>query len=453
MIKSTLVTPFALLTFILALSGCQNAPAEAPETFVAVVKVAYAAETDGLDEWTELTGATQPPSGRAARITAPFEGRVQSILISDEEARKQVKKDQGIVQLENSLATFNESKANAALEEHKQLLEQAKLAVDLAELEVKRLKNLDRDDRPVTGAITNIQLTNPIEKERARLSLLDAQSKQVALVEREKSLKVDLTTASLQLKRHTVCAPIAGYLGPVQVVPGQTVATGTVIADIVDLSDMDVVAYVSPHTVGKLQYHQKARVVVEGKKVPASNLPEGEVIFIAMQAHPDTGNFLVKVRFPNKDLQALSFFGASIAGGTGSPLAVGPFLAASAFISNRPALPLKANQIVNVQVQTKEPKKRLTIPESAVMEDQDPSRVVIAVEGRDEKGDQTHKARILTAKLGVCGTVSHPEGPMRVVEILELEDSQHQKVPVQGAHIIMEGGHGLNENDLIHIED
>ena len=449
MIKSTLVPLFALLTCILVLPGCQNAPASTDEVFVAIVKVAYAAETDGLAEWTELTGATQPPLGRAARITAPFEGRVESILITDEAARKEVEKGREIVQLDNRLATANESKARAALEEHKQLMEQAKLAVDLAKLEVDRLEKLEK---------ANIQLTNPIEKERARLSFLDAQSKQAVLAEREKSLQADLDTASLQLKLHTLCAPIAGYLGPIMVVPGQTLATGTVVADIIDPSVIDVVAFVPSHTARKLQLNQKARLAVEETKAAASNpseetfpflgastlgtstigllgaphgngplvavsalilgrAPEGEVIFIAMQASPDTGNFLVKIRFPNKKLD------------------------------------LKANQVVNVRVQTQEPKKRVTIPESAVMEDQDPPRVVVAVEGIDGKGAQAFKARFLTAKLGVRGTVIHRGSPMRVVEILKLEDAEHQEVPVQGAHVIMEGGHGLNEDDLMKFED
>ena len=40
--------------------------------------------------------------------------------------------------------------------------------------------------------------------------------------------------------------PIKGVLGPIQVVPGQTLAVGATVAEVTDLTEIDVVAFAPP---------------------------------------------------------------------------------------------------------------------------------------------------------------------------------------------------------------
>ena len=211
----------------------------------------------------------------------------------------------------------------------------------------------------------------------------------------------------------TSCAaPIKGVLGPLLVVPGQTLAVGAVVADVIDLSEIDVVAFAPPRLAMKLRVGAVASYVTD-KESNAD--PDGRVVFIADQAQPDTGSVLVKVRFPNSPVR------------------------------------LRANQVARVLVLTQEPKKRLTIPATCLMEDQDPPLVVVAddvtVKQHPEHGDEEiGTARKLRAYLGIRDRAEQR------VEILRLEDIATKKdVPVEDALFIVEGGHGLHDGDTVKI--
>src|SRR5207247_10595778 len=83
----------------------------------------------------------------------------------------------------------------------------------------------------------------------------------------------------------------------------------------------------------------------------------GQIEFIADQAEPETGNFAIKARFPNKDTH------------------------------------LRANQVLRVSIKTNEKKEALALPEAAVQEDTDPPTVVISQETKRKIMDpKTHKA-------------------------------------------------------------
>ena len=123
----------------------------------------------------------------------------------------------------------------------------------------------------------------------------DALSKQQAVAAGEKGIKAELEALDTQLGYCTLRAPIAGRLGLVQVQPGQTIAIGTTIAEVIDLDTIDVRCFVPPHLVRRLALDQTAQIA-------ATQAAEGKVAFIAVQAQPETGNFAVKVRFPNPDL-------------------------------------------------------------------------------------------------------------------------------------------------------
>src|ERR1700687_5993755 len=99
-----------------------------------------------------------------------------------------------------------------------------------------------------------------------------------------------------QWKLYTLKAPITGRLGRIQVVPGQSVNPGTIIAHVIDLDEeIDALCFAPPNVARRLQLHQAA-VIEIGDQEGA----EGEIVFISPMAEPDTGQFAVKARFSNR---------------------------------------------------------------------------------------------------------------------------------------------------------
>ena len=390
-------SPF--LAAALLLSGCrQTTPPE--QTPPGPVK-AQLADQATFGEWTELIGATQPLPDRIARITAPVEGHLVSVL-TDENGNpvregQKVEKDQLIVRLDDRAI-------RAQIAELAESAKQTELAVQSASLDLQAKMKLAATSTGPEPLVPEIEL------KKARLALEDAQSKQRAVQAKEKTLKV-------QLDFHELRAPITGILGPIQVVRGQTLAIGTAVAEITDLSTIDVVAFVPPRVVGRLRLKDVARPV--DMKEP----PTGAVVFIADQAQPDTGNFLVKVRFDNKVLK------------------------------------FRSNQVARIEVQTEKDKPRTTIPESAVMADQDPPLVVVADDVKLVENEETHKpenigkAKRLVAKLGLRDRSKHLV-ELRGLAVVDSATNKETPVPAETwPHImfITEGGHGLRDGDPIKV--
>jgi membrane fusion protein (multidrug efflux system) len=367
--------------------NCAQAPPTAAEEehSVAPVKVAKI-ETMPVADWTPLLGMTQPLPNRVARISAPVEGRVVSLL---QDANGQ------------SLAEGQEIKAGTVVAQLdtriiREQLKQAEFAVRQAEIEVKRLETL------VAGAATSgaTPLVSRIELQRARLSLEDTQSKQKVLEE--------------QIKLFTLTSPIDGRLGLMQAVPGQTLASGALVVEVMNLDEIDVLCFVPPHDAARLALKQSARITAGAET--SEELPVGKVAFLAVQAQPDTGNYAVKVRFPN------------------------------------PKLRLRANAVLSIQVQTQPEKPRDMIPEAALMEDQDPPAVVIVedvkTEKKEGKEEKLGKARKLQAIIGVRDREKH------LVQIVRLQDPEKKKeVALKDVLIVTEGGYGLHDDDVVKIEE
>jgi RND family efflux transporter MFP subunit len=340
-----------------------------------------------LAEWTDILGTTQPLPNHVARITAVIEGQLLSFPKTGDTSvgveGREVKAGDIIARLDSRL-----------VEERRK---QSDTAVRLAELEVNRLETLAR-----TNSSPSVPLVSQVERERARLALEDALSKRKALEE--------------ELGFYTLRAPISGRLGLLQVVPGQTVPVGTTIAEVVNLDEIDVLCFVPPHVTQRLALDQPARVIRlknDGKQevLPAT----GKVVFIALQAQPDTGNFAVKVRFPNQSLD------------------------------------LRSNMVTRVQVQTRNEEPRLTIPDSALMEDTDPPTVVIVadlkpVKNKDGKEEEQGKARKLRARLGVR------DRNERRAEIIGLETDKKEPIPIENALFVIKGGNGLQDGDVVKLE-
>jgi RND family efflux transporter MFP subunit len=400
--------------------GC-NSAAKPPEEKVPPAPVKWeGARQLFLEEWSELVGTTQPLPDHAARVTAPVEGRVQSVLPSaggkSIAEGQPVQKGDVLAQLDTSALLANRDKAEAAKKVAQAEKESAEFAVKQAALEVKRLNELKRQQE-LPGA-SGLRLIAPIELEKAEMALQVAQSL-VRTTER-KLEAADKETAALdqQIQLYTLSAPRAGRLGRLQVVVGQTLAVGAAVADIVDIEDeIDVLCFVPAADARKLRLGQAARIggfdIIPGQPAPHA---EGKMAFIADQAEVESGLLAVKVRFPNRELQ------------------------------------MRANSVVRIRVLTQPGKACWAIPEAALMEDQDPPSVIVVEDvetkkNADGKEEETGKAKRLQAVIGIRDRV------LKQVEIVRLEDTDKKwKGNLETALVIVEKGRGLQTGDAIRLE-
>jgi len=376
-----------------------------------------------LEEWTELVGTTQPLPEHAARVTAPVEGRVVSVLQAASGKPvvegQPVQEGDVLVQLDATVVKNHRDKAVAAKKVLQAKKETAEFAVKLAELAVESLNELKRQQDARPG---NPVLASRIEMKTKEVAL-DAAKASVRAVDSElEAADQEIASFDHELQLFTLTAPRAGRLGRLQVVVGQTLPVGTVVADIVDIDDaIDILCFVPAADARKLQLGQVARVgSAEGTRDEAAGSPgadpEGKVEYIADQAETETGTLAVKVRFPNR------------------------------------ALKLRANAVLRIRILTRPGKATWAVPESAVIEDQDPPALIVVEnvqtkKNADGKDEETGKARRGRAVLGVRDRV------LKQVEVLRLEDPEKKwHGDLETALIVVEKGQGLQTGDEVRLE-
>jgi RND family efflux transporter MFP subunit len=413
----------ALLALACLPLGCKRAdkPAEAEKAPPAPVKWEGPRQVV-LEEWAELLGSTEPLPLHAARVTTPVEGQVLAVL--DAAAGKPVAEGQLVakgdvlVKLDPTHVLILQDKAEGAKKVLQAEKEVAELTVKQAELEVRRLTELKRrSDAQPPGSLP---LLSAIELDKATVALDSARAGVRAAERKLEAADKELESLKLQLAQYTLTAPRAGRLGRLQVVTGQTLAVGAVVAEVVDVKDeIDVLCFVPPSVARRLKVGLPAHFggVEKGPAAESTADPEGHVAFLADHAEADTGSFAVKVRFPNGDLK------------------------------------LPANAVVRVRVQTQPGRACWAVPESALIEDQEPPGIVVVEEvetrkNADGKDEQAGKARRLRAVLGVRDRVLHQ------VEVVRLEDPEKKwKGDLEHALVVVEKGQGVQTGDAVRLEE
>jgi RND family efflux transporter MFP subunit len=409
-----------VMCFSAGCAGKQPAPPEVAQP--APVEVATTQQII-MGEWTELLGATQPLPSRSARISAAVESRVLWLL-RDPEAKngqtlaegQRVETGQVIGKLDDRLVRADREKLQTTLEETKEQKNQADFAVEAANLEYTRLLALSKNPMN-NGAFA---LTNPIELQKARIQLNAAQSKLKETDTKLKGIDEELKALDEKLDLYLLKAPITGKLGSVQAVPGQTLAIGATVAEVVDLDNIDALCFVPPYTATRLALGQKARVVTDqGNPITTG----GEIAFIAVQAQPDTGSFAVKARFKNPDLK------------------------------------LRSGSVVRVQVLTNPEEPRVAIDERALLEDQEPPSVVIVRDLHVEVNPETKKEEKIGTARKLIAVTGVRDRQFKRVEILGLKDPKtKEEVPLNDEVLfVVKGGHGLEgdskEGDKVKLEE
>ena len=374
-----LYLPFLLIIFL----GCNNQAPKPPEKAPAAPVTAEKAEEESLTQTTELFGTIQPVVTNVAKITANVSAPVLSILKGTDGRTlvegQRVREGDVVVQLDDRIL--------------KEQRKQADVAVRTAQRKVEQQQQIKKE---TPKAFSQFDLDNAV------FALEDAEAK---LKEKDE-----------QLRLYTLKAPITGRLGRILVQQGQAVSPGTVIADVINLEDeIDALCFAPPYLARRLQLHQPAFIGANQNEGP-----EGEVVFIAQQAEPDTGQFAVKVRFSNR----------------------------AQFIWQRE---WRANTVVRVQISTQFRPKTWVIPLTALIEDRDPPTVVIVHDLKTEKNEEgkeekVGKAQLLSAEVGLRDR-EH-------VEILSLRTLEKKEpVAIQEVWFVTKGAQGLHDDDAVKLEE
>jgi len=307
----------------------------------------------------------------------------------------------------------------------KQQVTQAEIVVKAAELDLTAKQEANRGTAP-----GGTPIVAPVDMAKARLAVEDAKSKQRGAELRVTAGAKELEALNKQLELYKLTAPIDGRLGRILVVPGQTLSVGTPVAEVINIEDqIDVLCFVPPAVARKLKEGQTAQtgavddMVLANTNKPSADASQkrplsatGKLVYIADQAEVDTGNFAVKARFPNK------------------------------------AVGLRGNNTLRIRVLTTPGKAALTLPESAIREDEDPPTVVVVDNYKKEvnkegKEEETGVARILRVKTGIHDRV------LRLVEIISVEDPEKKwQGDLETARFVTEKGNGLRNGDLIKLE-
>jgi RND family efflux transporter MFP subunit len=404
-------------------SGCkkEEAPAAEEEEHAAPVKW-EAAEKADLEEWTELLGITQPLPSQSAQISAAVGGYVLSVLPSDKGKPiiegQRVEKGQILVHLDDRVLRANREKLLVSDPELQEQIKQAEDAVELAHIEVDRLTKLQRSSG------TDVLLVTPVEMEKARLALKDAESRHKGVKAKEDIARADLKALDEQLALYTLRAPIAGQIGLVHANPGQTLAAGATVAEVINLDEIDVLCFVPSSTVNRLHLDQIVRIEENHEEITdAIKLEQGRIVFISDQAQAETGTIAIKARFPNQHRK------------------------------------LRANVLLRVRVQTEKKTDCFTIPESALLEDQEEPAVLIietekkkdkeghVIKDKEGKEEEEHHVHKRVAKLGLRDREKHR---VEILGLFEVEEEKKKPVPLEKDTLfVVEGGHGLEDDDLV----
>jgi multidrug efflux pump subunit AcrA (membrane-fusion protein) len=476
-------------------AGCSRpTPAEEEKAPPATVKW-QGASSNALEEMTELVGTTVPLPDRVARISAPVEGRVVSVLTGSPGnpvvEGQRVDKGTVLVQLDTTVIKANLAKLRATQDVAQEDQRQAQLAIKLATIEVDRLRKLKDEDTKGGG---RSPLVSPILLEKAELALEDAQSKLKGAVARLNAGAREIDALQEQVRLHTLAAPIAGRLGRLQVVPGQAISVGTPVADVIDVRDqIDVLCFVPSSMLGRLKVgfklSDRSLESLRAAQVPEAVLAKLQALKDKQEKELEEGTFRTPDQFIQELTAALTAdeldhyrnlvlnharagqpartVAEPDASGTAGVEAEGQVeyiaeqaepetgnFAVKVRFSNAEAH-LRANRVIRFRVETKPTRECLSIPETALQESEEPPTVVVVdqikiVKDKDTgKEDTVGVAHRVEVVLGVRN-----KGQVEIVSLNDPEKNEKKKWTgtVKDAQFVVEGGQGLQSDDKVKLD-
>lgn len=291
-----------------------------------------AARRGNIVQSVEGLGRSEAIPTKLAMLTPAVEGHVHELAVKQGET---VKKGQPIVELDQSVAladlaektaTRNSLRASLALlkslprrEERRSnelAVEQAKVAFERAKAASERLRPLwarhevsEQQVFEAELAVTSAQLLQQTAEAQLRAMLIGPRPEAVAEAEAKITVADGLVAFSkAHLDLHTIRAPIDGVLDSLTCHPGQTIAIGTPIGEVVDTRQVFVSVYLPARSAQSVHVGQKAQVrIVESRPESSAETAsgdtglEGKVNFVGRLADAQTGNLPVLIMVENPD--------------------------------------------------------------------------------------------------------------------------------------------------------
>jgi RND family efflux transporter MFP subunit len=278
-----------ILLVLPALSGCRHAAAKnndeekGPDVRVRVLP---AAERTLAERVTGL-GRCEASPQHFAMLTAAAEGRVVDLLKRPGDV---VKAGDAIVQLDATIA-------EKGLVEKQRALDMQKLAIDQAEVALKKAKQTTDHLRPLRqrGEISESAMFDADSAEQqADLQWKTAKAQY-------QTVEAAIATAKAQLAQLTIRTPIAGILNGLTCQLGQTLAVGASIGEIVDAGQLQAAIWLTVADAQRLKPKQAAVIRPCGSSLDEAH-DEGspaEVLDVGKMADPQTGNLPVRLKIDN----------------------------------------------------------------------------------------------------------------------------------------------------------
>lgn len=235
------------------LAGPAAVGAGVPSSLAAVVEV-FTVSRESAPERVELSGALEPV--RAVWVAAEAEGRILEVVAVE---HAPIAEGGELVRLDDQLARAALIRAEAT---HR-----------LARLELERQR-----------ALGERNVASPAEIDRR---LAEERGAYAALVE-----------AREQVDKTRVRAPFAGVVNVLDLDPGAYVRPGTQIAEILDLSAVEIEVGVSDHQIGALAVGGAAQV-----RIPSlgGQPTAGGIVRLGQASNRETRRYPVVVRLPNPE--------------------------------------------------------------------------------------------------------------------------------------------------------
>jgi RND family efflux transporter MFP subunit len=242
--------------------GVDEMPRAEPAVTVDALELRTSEASMGVD----FAGILEPV--RSVVIGAEVEGRVIEVPAVEHDA---VEAGELLVRLDPALPSAAVARARASVQ-------RASAANDLASAELGRRKNLSRQ-----GVASDAEFDRALRDERT--SAGEVAEAQAALRE-----------AATRLDKTRIAAPFAGVVSKLDLEPGAYLRAGDAVAEMIDLSEIEVEVGVGDRQVLFLQAGQPATLLVD--VYPGESFA-GQILRVGRAPDAETRKYPVPVRFPN----------------------------------------------------------------------------------------------------------------------------------------------------------
>ncbi|MHB1557160.1 MAG: efflux RND transporter periplasmic adaptor subunit [Isosphaeraceae bacterium] len=266
-----------------------------------------------------------------APLTPAVEGHVHELLV---EQGREVKRGQPIVELDRAVAQADlaektatrdglvaslallksiprpeESRANElAVEQAKITLEQSRIAADRLRPLVKRHEVPEQQLQDAERAVHLAELQKETAEATLHAMLIGPRREAIAEAEgRIKTADALVAFSRAHLEYHTIRSPIDGVLDSLTCRPGQTIAIGSPIGEVVDTRQVFAAIWLAPGAASSVRVGQTGRVRPAdaiGSLAGAEGHDRemtGKVAFVGRVADPQTGNLPIRVLVDNPE--------------------------------------------------------------------------------------------------------------------------------------------------------